>query len=82
MGVKKKSTGYKYSPEDFKAYHWCVNNGIYISQFCKENFISWHIDIEINKKINRSPQVFDPRELWEKIFEYYKYYYNKYEQNI
>ena len=82
MGVKKKSVGYQYSPDEFKAYQWCINNGIYISPFCKENFISWHIDIEINKKINRSPQVFDPRELWEKIFEYYKYYYNKYEQNI
>ena len=23
---------------DTKAYHWCINNGIYISPFCKENF--------------------------------------------
>ena len=42
----------------------------------------WYIDIEINKKINRSPQAFNPRELWETIFKYYKYYYNKYEQKI
>ena len=80
MGVKKKSVvSYAYTPEDFKAYQWCINNGIYISPFCKENFAWWYIDIEINGKINRSPQAFNPRELWEKIFEYYKYYYNKYE---
>ena len=79
MGIKKKSNGYQYDLKEFKAYHWCINNGIYISPFCEENFTSWHIDIEINKKINRSPQTFNPRELWEKIFEYYKYYYNKYE---
>tara|TARA_B100000767_G_C19575927_1_gene455246 strand:+ start:225 stop:470 length:246 start_codon:yes stop_codon:yes gene_type:complete len=80
MGIKKKSVvSYTYTPEDFKAYQWCINNGIYISPFCKENFAWWYIDIEINKKINRSPQAFNPRELWEKIFEYYKYYYNKYE---
>jgi hypothetical protein len=77
MGIKKKSTGYQHSPDEFKAYQWCINNGIYISPFCKENFTSWYIDIEINKKINRSPQVFNPRELWETIFKYYKYYYDK-----
>ncbi len=82
MGVKKKSNGYQYNSEEFKAYHWCINNGIYISPFCKENAMLWYIDIEINKKINRSPQAFNPRELWETIFKYYKYYYNKYEQKI
>jgi hypothetical protein len=78
MGVKKKSVGYQFNPDEFKAYHWCINNGIYISPFCKENFTSWYIDIEINKKINRSPGTFDPRELWVTIFKYYKYYYDKY----
>jgi len=81
MGVKKKPVGYQFNPDEFKAYHWCINNGIYISPFCKENFTFWHIDIEINKKINRSPQVFNPRELWETIFKYYKYYYDKYNKN-
>ena len=51
MGVKKKSVGYQYTADEFKAYHWCINNGIYISPFCKENFTFWHIDIEINKKM-------------------------------
>ena len=82
MGVKKKSVEYQYSPDEFKAYHWCINNGIYISPFCKENFMSWYIDIKINGKLNRSPGTFDSRELWSTIFKYYKYYYEKYEKNI
>ena len=61
-----------------EAYRWCINNGIYISPYCKENFVSWYIDIEINGKVNRSPKFFNEKELWEKIFEYYKYYYKKY----
>tara|TARA_R110002074_G_scaffold152482_2_gene306844 strand:- start:3420 stop:3680 length:261 start_codon:yes stop_codon:yes gene_type:complete len=79
---KKKDPGYSYSNDEFKAYHWCINNGIYISPFCKENFMSWYIDININGKINRSPKHYDSRELWEVIFNYYKYYYEKYAKKI
>tara|TARA_R110000744_G_scaffold119004_1_gene222105 strand:+ start:373 stop:615 length:243 start_codon:yes stop_codon:yes gene_type:complete len=78
MRKKKAVATYTYSPEDFKAYRWCINNRIYISPFCKENFMSWYIDININGKINRSPKYYDSRELWETIFKYYKYYYDKY----
>jgi len=77
-----KKRNISYDKKDFEAYRWCINNGIYISPYCKENFVSWYIDIEINGKLNRSPKFFNERELWEKIFEYYKYYYNKYEQKI
>ena len=77
MGVKKTVVSYTYTPSDFKAYQWCISNGIYISPFCKENFAWWYIDIKINNKTNRSPQAFNPRELWETIFKYYKYYYDK-----
>ena len=78
MKKKKVSKAYSCTPEEFKAYNWCINNNIYISPFCKENFTSWYIDVEINKKINRSPKYFDPREIWPTIFNYYKYYYKKY----
>jgi hypothetical protein len=82
MRKKKTVVSYAYSPEDFKAYRWCINNGIYISPYCKENFVSWYVDIQINGKVNRSPKYYDARELWEIIFNYYKYYYEKYEKNI
>ena len=78
MKKKKVSKAYSYDYEEFKAYRWCINNNIYISPFCKENFMSWYIDIRINGKLNRSPGTFDSRELWSTIFKYYKYYYEKY----
>ena len=84
MGVKrnKETSSYLATPEELKAYSWCINNGIYISPFCKENGVSWYIDIEANNKKNRSPETYSKRELWQTIFKFYKYYYNKYEQKI
>ncbi len=82
MRKKKQKEVYAYNEEDFKAYRWCINNKIYISPFCKENFVSWYIDIEINGRVNRSPGYFNEKKLWEKIFEYYKYYYKKYAKEI
>ena len=75
---KVKQPTYLHNEEQFKAYHWCINNGIKISPFCKENHATWYIDIEINGKVNRSPKYYTERELWEVIFNYYKYYYEKY----
>ena len=46
---KVKQPAYLHNQEEFKAYNWCINNGIYISPFCKENYATWYIDIEINK---------------------------------
>ena len=80
MGVKKTVVSYTYTPSDFKAYQWCVNNGIYISPFCKENFAWWYIDIEINNKKNRSPYVYVKDQIWQEIWKFYKYYYEKYEK--
>ena len=60
---------------------WCINNGIYISPFAKVTY-EWYVDIEINGKTNRYPQCIWKNDIWEQIFEYCKYYYNKkYDKN-
>ena len=63
--------------KDFKHMRWCINNEIKISPTAFSTY-EWYIDIEINNKKNRSPQVYTKKDLWEQIFNYYKYYYNKY----
>ncbi len=68
---------YQCTSEEFKAYHWCINNGIKIAPFAKEPG-AWYIDITINGKTNRSPHVYIKDMIWEKIYEYYRYYYEKY----
>ncbi len=67
--------------EETKAYHWCINNGIYISPFATGE-ATWYIYIEINKKTSRSPDSYGKDTIWIKMYEFYKYYYNKYAQKI
>ena len=63
--------------QELAAYRWCINNGIYISPFATGE-ATWHLDIEINNKTSRSPDVYSKDTIWIKMYEFYKYYYNKY----
>ena len=67
---------YNYSKEEFTAYEWCIKNGIRISPMAKDN-ISWWVEISIGKKTHRSPECFTKDIIWQKVFEFYTYYYNK-----
>ena len=67
--------------EETEAYRWCINNGIYISPFANGEG-AWYVDITINGKTNRSPEVYGKVTIWIKLYEFYKYYYNKYAQKI
>lgn len=68
---------YERNEEEFKAYHWCINNGIIIFPECKLT-PPWAIEIKIKNKVYKSPDQYHAIEVWEKMYEYYKYYYNKY----
>ena len=83
MAKKYKNTNqifygeYQRSEQEFEAYRWCINNGIIIFPESKIGN-SWAIEIKINGKISRSPVEYKANELWQKVYEYYIYYYNKY----
>lgn len=72
-----------YVPKDseYKAMYWCINNGIKISPQAKNTF-EWNIVIDINGKINISPESYTKIIIWKKIFEYYLYYHKKYENKV
>ena len=38
----------------------------------------WKIELNINKKIHTDPKVYKDKEALAKMYEYYKYYYEKY----
>jgi hypothetical protein len=81
---KKKKTEWdmgEYMPtnEQISARLWCIKNGIKISPFARQPG-SWYIDITVNGKTNRSPHIYIKDLIWEKIYEYYKYYYDKYKK--
>ena len=65
-----------YDPHLWEARHWCIRNNITIAPEAK-NETAWYIVIEHNGKSNRSPDTFGKTDIWTKIFEYNKYYYDK-----
>ena len=78
---KKKSEWnmgtYETTELDHKAIDWCIRNNIKIAPFAKEPGV-WYIYITINGKTTRSPHTYIKGMIWEKIYEYYRYYYEKY----
>ena len=67
--------------EEMVAYRWCVNNGIYISPFANGEG-AWYIEIKLNNKVSRSPDAYGAVTIWIKLYEFYKYYYNKYANKV
>ena len=83
MGVRKNPMGsYEASEEEKKAYIWCINNNIKISPICETYGKMWKIDIIINDKSFKSPKAYSAGVCWQKMYEYYKYYYDKYENRV
>ena len=80
-GSKKKKgqidmgqTGH--SSLDWNAYRWCVKNNIAISPKAYST-TQWYIDIKNKDRTHTSPDTYGKTEIWNKIFEYCKYYYDK-----
>ena len=83
--VKKKkgvSLYYPYTKEDMKRVGWCINKGIKIAvtpdreAFGTDN---WKVEIKFNKGIyKRDPKTYSHENAMKKLYEYYKYYYDKY----
>lgn len=68
------------SSKEQEAYSWCIKNGIFISPKYIGSSTAWNITIDINKKINISPESYKKIDIWKKMFEYYVYYYDKYKK--
>lgn len=66
-----------FDDESWEAYRWAINNDILISPKAVTE-AKWYIVIENKGKINLSPEPYGKTEIWTKIFEYYKFYFNKY----
>ena len=43
---------------------------------------NYYMKIKLNNNIHKSPTSFGKTVVWIKLYEYYKYYYNKYAQKI
>ena len=80
-----KNTGrspgaHPYTPQDMKHVTWCMKKGIKIAVIPNWEGPSdgWRVELNINKKIHLDPKVYKDKEALVKMYEYYKYYYDKY----
>jgi hypothetical protein len=62
--------------DELKAYKWGIRNNISIAPFALSE-IKWYIDITIKGKTARAPDIYPKILIFKKIYEYYKYYYDK-----
>ena len=65
---------------EMKIIGWCLNKNIEvgISPDWNDDLNRWKIDININGKIHTDPNKYDINIVYNKVNEYYKYYYDKY----
>ena len=80
-----KNTGrspgaHPYSPQDMKHVVWCMKKGIKIAVIPHWEGASneWRVELNIKKKIHLDPVIYMANEAHVKMYEYYKYYYDKY----
>ena len=80
-----KNTGRKpgthiYTPENIKHIIWCIKKGIKIAviPYWEGSSDEWKIELNIKKKIHLDPAIYKANEAYKKMYEYYKYYYDKY----
>tara|TARA_R100000656_G_scaffold118566_1_gene92235 strand:+ start:90 stop:365 length:276 start_codon:yes stop_codon:yes gene_type:complete len=78
--AKGRSAGkHPYTPEDMKIVEWCMNKGISIAVIpnWEGGPYDWKVEITINGRSNLDPKVYNSYDAQTKMYEYYKYYYDK-----
>jgi len=71
-----KSPGYhRYTNKDIKRVSWCMDNGIKIAIIPSRT--KWQVELSINKNIHLDSNIYEADEAYKKMYEYYKYYYDK-----
>ena len=75
----KKAPTRPWNNEEIKVVGWCMNKNIHVSitPDWKHEYNLWQIDITINGKVHNDPARYDD-DVLDKVYEYYKYYYDKY----
>ena len=68
-----------WSQDEMKIVGWCLTRGIKvgISPDWKHNLHHWQIEISINGRVHTDPNRYNDQEVYNKVNEYYKYYYDK-----
>jgi len=76
----KKPPERRWVKSEMEIIGWCLNNNISIgiTPDWKVMPNRWKIDITVNKKTYTDPKQYESEVIYNKVNEYYKYYYDKY----
>ena len=71
---------YPYTKQDIKHAGWCIEKNIKIAVIPNWDGASneWKVELNIKKKIHLDPAIYKADEAYKKMYEYAKYYYDKY----
>tara|TARA_R110000765_G_scaffold28732_1_gene69214 strand:- start:664 stop:930 length:267 start_codon:yes stop_codon:yes gene_type:complete len=78
--AKGRNAGlHPYTDEDIKRVEWCMNKDIFISVVPKWDggTNEWNVEIKMNGRTHLSPEAYSGYDAQTKMYEYYKYYYDK-----
>ena len=74
--IRGRTPGFlAYTKQDIKHIIWCIKKGIKIAVV--PNGTEWQVEINLNKKIHLDSNIYKADEAYKKMYEYYKYYYDK-----
>ena len=75
----KKPAGRPWKESELKIIGWCMRKKILISTTpdWKDDLNRWIVHININSRIHDDPKRYNDEEALEKMYEYYKYYYDR-----
>jgi hypothetical protein len=67
-----------YIPSDTEreAGRWAIKNGIKIAPSAAST-TEWYLIIDVNGKVAKSPVTYKKMEIWQQLYKFYLYYYNK-----
>ena len=77
---KGRSAGtHPYTKEDMKRVGWCMQKNIFIAVIPKwgGGLDDWNVEIRINGRTHLDPKTYNGYNAQTKMYEYYKYYYDK-----
>ena len=80
--ASKKPAERAWKDSELKIIGWCMRKKIFISTTpdWKDDLNRWIVHISINNRIHDDPKRYSDKEALEKMYEYYKYYYDKHKE--
>ena len=78
--AKGRNAGlHPYTDEDIKRVEWCMNKNITVAVIpnWSGGTDEWKVEITMNRRVHMDPKVYSGYNAQTKMYEYYKYYYDK-----